>query len=126
MLTKDHSFRSLEFISRNSPDFFLSNHCAIVRLMCGLHSWLDYFAGKDGYRDYSFMYHKERRHHSEGINEAVRKFSDEFGEDFKDLIREEARRHISDDFCGHIPSKDECDHSYIRRKQKKLAQGYID
>lgn len=127
METRDHVLKSLEHIRYNDPEFYFANQCAIVRLMYKLHRWLDHFAGKPGYQDTdearNAKYHKEQRHHCEGRDEAVEKFTAEFGEEFRMVIYDEAYIHISDDFCGDFPSKDQCTRLYIRQKQRELARG---
>lgn len=128
METRDHIFKSLEHLYFNdyqkNPQFIHDNWCLIVRMIFKLHRWLDYFAGKPGYTDFDVIYHKEQRHYCEGIQQALCKFTADFGEEFREIILDEVGIHIADDFCGDIPSKDQCTHSYIRRKQRELARGY--
>ena len=50
-----------------------------------LHNWLDEFAGTKEYG----MRHRKKRHHFEGIEEAVKLFGEE--------VREPARQHIISD-----------------------------
>ncbi len=129
METRNHVFKSLEHIRYNEPEFYFANQCKIVRLMHKLHRWLDYFAGKPGYRDTNeerkVKYHKEQRHHCEGRDEAVEKFTAMFGEEFRIMIFMEAYIHISDDFCGDFPAKSRCTRIYIRTKQRELEKGCI-
>lgn len=126
METRDHFIKSLEHIRYNDPDFYTKNQCTIVRLMYKLHRWLDYFAGKSGYQDYNAIYHKEQRHHCEGRDEAVEKFTAEFGAEFCKMVSDEVYIHITDDFCGDLPDKAQCTHRYIRMKQAELARGYYE
>ena len=121
MDTQDHVYKSLHHLNYKDPKFFKENWDKISPLIWELHYWLDYFAGMPGYQELSVIYHKEQRHHWEGIQEAVKKFIAKFGQEFEQIILAEAEIHVSDDFCGDIPSKDECTHRYIREKQKELA-----
>jgi hypothetical protein len=100
-----HYQSSLENVRVNHPELYEQEKAKVEQLLTELHKWLDWYAGKEGEENgvaYNFtgitkIRHRAKRHHLEGINEAVRIFSERYGEKFSKLIRQEATRHVRDD-----------------------------
>ncbi|MCX6739763.1 MAG: hypothetical protein NTZ49_00860 [Candidatus Parcubacteria bacterium] len=114
---KVHTERSFNRIYRNDPDFLKENWDQLYPLIWELHFWFDYFFGDKGYETgYTLFYHREKRHHVEGITEAIKVFTKKYGEKFRQIIREESEAHVFDDF-GEIPSQAECSRHYLREKR---------
>jgi hypothetical protein len=112
--TLDHYCSSLKMVRRNYPEMFLEEGETIDRLLQDLHSWLDHYCGRQGedeegtfdFTGHLAIRHRAKRHHLQGINQAVRKFSGEYGERFSRLIRQEAERHIFDDMGAILFAED--------------------
>jgi hypothetical protein len=114
---QEHFDSSFYRISQKYPQLLIKNREVICKLLVELHEWFDYFSGKEGYNTvYTVFYHREQRHHMEGIIEAIAIFTAQYGEKFRQIITEESRAHVRDDF-GEIPSQDECDRRYLREKR---------
>ena len=100
-----HYERSLKNVKNNYPELFNQEKEVIDKLLKDLHEWLDYFynkKGKDEGGAYDFtgefvIRHRSKRHHVQGINEAIVFFTDRYGKKYLRLIEEEARRHVLDD-----------------------------
>jgi hypothetical protein len=107
-----HVERSLIFARKNFPELFALEMEVVIDLIKELHGWLDYYdsrKGKDDDGPFDFtgarnIRHRAKRHHIEGFREAVKLFTEKYGEKFTNLIRQEAERHIKDDM-GQILSK---------------------
>ncbi|MFA5188293.1 MAG: hypothetical protein WC460_02955 [Patescibacteria group bacterium] len=111
-----HVFRSLAKIQRNNPQLLINEWAIISPLAWEIHAWFDAFFGLPPYDGvYSLYYHREVRHHREGIIEAVKVFSQRFGQRYADLIEEIAKDHVRDDF-NEIPSRAECSLHYLNQK----------
>ncbi len=112
-----HFDSSLSRVRQKYPEFFIDNRERICQLLVELHEWFDFFCGKAGYNTaYTLFYHREKRHHDEGILEAAIIFTDKYGENFSQIIKEEAEMHVFEDF-GEIPAKYECTRRYLREKR---------
>ena len=117
METKAHVFKSLAKIQQNDPQLLHDQWPVINALIWQLHFWLDEFFGAPDYETvYTLFYHREVRHHVEGISLAVEFFSQKFGQQYAELIRQEAEDHVCTDF-GEIPSQAECSRHYLREKR---------
>lgn len=117
MLTPDHVKKAFENIERKAPQFLINNWVVLYSLFWELHSWMDQFANIAPYDNvYTLYYHREQRHHWEGIDEAILIFTSRYGIQLMPLIRQELEMHIFDDF-GEIPSKSECSRRYLREKR---------
>ena len=114
---KDHALKSLGKINQEQPRF-LNEHWEIISPMIWkLHFWFDEFFGSPGYDSvYTLWYHREVRHHLEGIWLAIDKFTKKYGQEYEKIIRQAAEDHVWDDF-GEIPSKAECTRRYLRDKR---------
>jgi hypothetical protein len=103
--TKVHYQRSLENARKNFPELFSQEKKTVMELLLRLHEWLDYYADRQGADEegqYDFtrhlaIRHRAKRHHLQGVNQAVEVFSEIYGEQFTGLIRQEAQHHIFDD-----------------------------
>ena len=114
MITPDHAIKSFQTINAKNPKYLKDNWEVLYPLLWELHYWFDKFSGDKGYdTPYSNWYHKEVRHHDSGITQAVDHFCYKYGLEFENIIRQEAERHVRDDF-GEIPSKSQCTRSYLR------------
>ncbi|MCX6742854.1 MAG: hypothetical protein NT116_01310 [Candidatus Parcubacteria bacterium] len=114
---QEHFDNSFYRIRQKYPQLLIENREVICRLLTELHEWFDFFCGKEGYNTaYTLFYDREKRHHSEGIFEAIAIFTQKYGEKFCQLIEEEANAHVYDDF-GEIPSQAECSRHYLREKR---------
>ena len=114
---KDHAAKSFNKIQQNAPEFLKENWSVLSPMIWELHYWFDYFFGDKGYETvYTLFYHREKRHHIEGIAEAIAVFTAKYGEKFHQIIMEESETHVRDDF-GEIPSQAECSRHYLREKR---------
>jgi len=114
---QEHFDNSFYRIKQKHPQFLIDNREVICKLLTEMHQWFDFYCGKEGYTTvYTLFYHREKRHHAEGIIEAIAIFTAKYGENFRQIIEEEANGHVKDDF-GEIPSQAECDHRYLREKR---------
>jgi hypothetical protein len=86
------------------------SHCRHTREVLGsefrdIHKWLDEFFSVVAFGWWGFnaslFDHRKRRHHREGIEEAVRCFRGKYPED---EIRKACEIHIRDDYQGYLPS----------------------
>ncbi len=117
MKTADHVIKSFRQINDQNPEFLKENWSVLQPLIWQLHFWLDYFSGRPDYETvYTVFYHREQRHHQEGICEGVSHFVSLYGLKFRSIIREELTRHVRDDF-GEIPAQAECTRRYLREKR---------
>jgi hypothetical protein len=113
----EHVAKSLHKINSQAPEFLKKHWDVLNPLIWELHYWFDYFYRSPGYETfYSLMYHREKRHHWEGIVDAVRIFTEKYGLEFVEIIQQAAEDHVRDDF-GEIPSEAECSRRYIRQKR---------
>ena len=113
----DHVYKSLAKIQRNNLQLLIDHWSDISPMTWHVHFWFDEFCNQPPYDNvYTLFYHREVRHHLEGIIEAVAVFSQKFGQQYADLIRQAAEDHVNDDF-GEIPSKAECSRHYLRTKR---------
>jgi hypothetical protein len=109
-----HLKNSLMNIRNNYPELYYREKNIIFELIYVLHKWLDFYDTKKGEDEdgpYDFtasrcIRHKMKRHHIEGINEAVKIFSQEYGESFVQIIREEAMLHIIEDMGAILCAAD--------------------
>ena len=110
MEPKDHTTKSFERLYRDNPQFFLDNWLVLRVMILELHSWLDAFnCTKTSQGDFTgihCMEHRQVRHHPQGVNEAVVRFTAEYGQEFGQIIEQEAKAHIYEDF-GFMPSQDD-------------------
>lgn len=114
---QEHLENSIYRIRQKHQQFLVANREVICQLLTELHTWFDFFCGKEGYDSaYTLFYHREKRHHVEGITEAIEFFTPKYGEEFRQIISEEADGHVRDDF-GEIPSQAECNRFYLREKR---------
>lgn len=114
---QEHFETSWLRVRENHHDLVVENREVICRLLVELHEWFDFFCGKEGYDSaYTVFFHREQRHHRDGILDAIEIFSAKYGEKFREIIRQEAERHVLDDF-GEIPAKDEVTRRYLREKR---------
>ncbi len=117
MKFQEHFDNSLYRIKQKYPQFLIDNREVICKLLFELHQWFDYYSNKEGYDTvFTVFYHREKRHHDEGIIEAISIFTAQYGEKFRQIIEEEARAHVYDDF-GEIPSEAEVTRRYLREKR---------
>ena len=101
-------------IRNNYPELYRREKNVIFELIYELHKWLDYYDAKKGVDEdgpYDFtasrgIRHKMKRHHIEGINLAVKLFSQQYGERFTRIIREEAVGHIIEDMGAILCAND--------------------
>jgi len=101
-------------IRKSHQELYYREKQIILELIYDLHKWLDFYdnrQGEDKEGPYDFtgsrsIRHRAKRHHLEGINEAVNIFSRQHGERFAGIIREEARRHIMDDMGAILCAMD--------------------
>lgn len=113
-----HYQESLDRAKKNYPELYQEKEKVIRWLLLRLHVWLDWYAGRvgedgEGAYDFSGVYnkirHRAKRHHMEGISEGTRKFTSRYGREFEQLIWDEIKRHVGDDFkCvlkGDVPFK---------------------
>ncbi len=102
---EDHIRRSFECIEEYAKPSD-EQRKILDKMIPELHEWMDEYDGKKGegydYTGINCMKHREKRHHVEGAREAEQIFSKKYGKDFKDIIMQEAGRHIMDDW-GFIP-----------------------
>jgi hypothetical protein len=98
---KDHADKSLKLIAEKSPEFYLQHKEVIDKLIPDLHAWMDqYFNSRGDDYDYTginVMKHWEKLHHIQGINMAADHFSERYGKLFRQIVTEEAQRHVMDD-----------------------------
>ena len=100
-----HYQSSLENVKLSYPELYELEKAKVEQLLMELHKWLDWYAGKEGEENgvaYDFtgtskIRHRAKRHHLEGIIEAVKIFSEIYGGKFTELIRQEITRHVMDD-----------------------------
>jgi hypothetical protein len=107
---KEHIASSIENIRIKHPEIYTERQEILERLVVEMHMWLDWFFGKKGdnydYTGFDVMKHREKRHHSQGINLGVREFSGKYGEELVGIIREELERHVVEDM-GYVPSEED-------------------
>jgi len=107
---KEHMESSMFCIKQKHHKLLLNHREIICQLIMELHVWFDFFNNKKGpdfdYTGFDCIKHREKRHHREGINEAVKIFTAKFGAKFKKIIEEEAEKHVIDDM-GKIYDKDD-------------------
>ena len=110
MKIEEHFGNSIKSLMENHSQEYWDNEGTLAELLLELHLWLDEFDLKKGegydYTGANCIKHREQRHHIEGISEAVEIFSQHYGNQFKQIIREEAERHIQNDM-KQIPFKDD-------------------
>ena len=96
-----HIADSFSHIEKEHPDIYRYRKDILDKLIPELHSWFDEFDGKKtneyDYTGVNCVKHREQRHHIQGISEALRKFSEKYGPEFKMIIRDEAERHLLND-----------------------------
>ena len=101
-----HIRNSILRIKEQRPTLYQRREKEINRMIRELHEWFDWFENKKtseyDYTEINCMKHREKRHHQEGIRQAVNIFSKEYGREFEEIIDEESQAHIFDDF-GNIP-----------------------
>ena len=97
----EHFDGSFYRIRLNNPQFLIDHREVICKLLAELHIWFDEFAKTKGegfdYTGRRKIRHRQERHHWEGILEAIAKFTAKFGEEYRDIIEQEAKQHVIDD-----------------------------
>lgn len=113
----EHFEMSFYRVNQKYPQLMIENREVICQLLSELHKWFDFYSNKDGYNTvYTIFYHREQRHHAEGILEAITVFTSKYGEKFRQIIEDESYGHVMDDF-GEVPSQAECNRRYLRAKR---------
>lgn len=125
-LTPVHIKKSLEGIEKSQSEFFAQHKETIKKLITELHVWFDLFslspfAELYGYTENNKMRHREQRHHYVGILAAHWVFTKKYGEVFGEIIINESREHVRDDFpmlddIDKIPLMDDWLSSEFRKK----------
>jgi hypothetical protein len=117
MDTKNHITKSFDRLYQENPRYFLDQWQILRKLVWELHSWFDAYNCTKGYNSvYTIYYHREVRHHWEGIDQCVIFFTSRYGLQYGHIILAEAKTHVQDDF-GEIPSQSEVTRHYLRKKR---------
>lgn len=103
---KEHFLESITYIKKKNTEIYNQDKELVEELICSIHKWLDAFEGKGEYTGRFCIRHRQERHHIQGIAEAVKIFSEDYGKGFKEIIEHEARRHIYRDM-KFIPEKED-------------------
>ena len=103
----------------------LESHCARTKKILGkefkeIHIWLDAFAREpmSGWWGFEIdhYWHRKKRHHKEGIKEAIARFKSQHTED---EIQQACEIHIQDDYEGYLPSKSDFENKDFLKKYHK-------
>lgn len=113
---KDHAVKSLERINGENPEFLKKHWAKISPMIWQVHYWFDEFYNQPPYDNpYTLFYHREVRHHWDGIRQAVEIYSAKYGEEFRDIIRQAGEDHMRQDYFQDIPgSREECSRRLLR------------
>ena len=105
----EHVNQSMAHTEKHYGVLFKEKKDLLKELFIELHKWFDHYDGQKG-KDYDYLgsnciKHRERRHHVEGISEAVKIFTKKYGEEFREIIENEAESHVYDDMeCIYFAS----------------------
>ncbi|MFH1307799.1 MAG: hypothetical protein ABIH72_03020 [archaeon] len=100
--THKHIISAYNHIKETQPDFYEKNKDAVEEIIVRVNDILDYFARpeiaqKYGYTDDNLLKHRELMHHRTGLSRITSCLVAEYGEDYRNIIREIAERHVQED-----------------------------
>ena len=117
MFVEEHQAKSLKRLRESDPTSLYSVAPRIVGgIVEEVHRSLDSFSLPNKDPDIKLRY-REKLHHEEGIAEVTESIVRQYGEIYREIIKQEAKMHVEEDM-GYIPKKTDYNDPYFWAKWK--------